>query len=387
MGCSVFFCRNVLFEDLFPSRQMIHMNANPIMRFISGTLCLLFIVTIGPGRLAAEDASEEDTKTRRYINFDPAQSSRYLFLPVTMYINIAFDSAQVPAAFPQNDYFINHRRLFDKISNPIRAINKDGGWAKFFSDEMLSERVLPNITLHLMGGGYEFRTLAEWYEYHGFPVPYLLSFITFYAAEYGNEAIEYNNKVLTSHDFIADLLIFDLLGPLLFLDDDIAAFFHDTLQMRNWSSQPIFSLSQLKFINVGTSFVLRPYAFGETVRPFIYIGMNYLLGASFRISDTDCLSYGVGISVTKPFDPARDTQRDYLRKIRTAGGIFWDRKDAPLVTLLVNATEQYQYRLNVYPELFDFEHLNVGFFLAIDDTRHFVWGIALYKVIPIGMTM
>jgi hypothetical protein len=356
-------------------RRLIRMLA---IAAIAGMVCL---------RGAEIMADEDHGQGSRYVNFDPAQESRYLFFPITMYVNVAFDSAQVPEAFPQNDYFINHVKLFNEISNPVRAINRDGGWQKLVRDELLSERVLPNITLHLMGGGYEFRTLAEWYDYHGFPVPYLLSFITFFAAEYGNEAIEYNNKVLTSHDPIADLFFFDILGPLIFMNDSAARFFHDVLQLRSWHGQPFFSLTQMKILNASVSYVIRPYLFGETVRPFMYMGMNYFFGASFRVADGEYLSFGAGITVTKPFDPAHDSKQDYLRKIRVGGGIFWDRNDAPLVSLLLNATEQYQFRLNVYPEVLNLRYVNVGFFMAIDDNRHVVWGVSLYRILPMGMTI
>jgi hypothetical protein len=76
--------------------------------------------------------SEGKAAHSKYINFDPAKSSTYFLYPVMFYVNTAFDSAQCPAAFPQHDYFINHVKLFNEIKNPVRAINRTGGFGKFF---------------------------------------------------------------------------------------------------------------------------------------------------------------------------------------------------------------------------------------------------------------
>lgn len=346
--------------------------------FVGTSLCILAFQFVVSGNAAAE---------MRYVNFNPSKNSQYFFYPVSFYINTAFDCGQVPEAFPQNDYFSNHVSVFNRVVNPVRSINRDGGWSTFFIDEFFSERVLPNLTLHMIGGGYDCRTLWEWYHYHGFPVPYLFAFLTSYLAHFGNESIEYNNSLLTSHDHIADLFVFDFVGNLMFMSEDVARFFRHTLQMRNWLGQPVYSMTERKIMNASTSYIFRPYLFGETVRPFIYMGMHYLGGAAFRIDETDTMSIGVGLAVTKPFDPDRDTQSDYFRKVRLACGVFYDREDALLWSLIINGTEQYVFRLNIYPEIFNSEYINFGFYVAIDDDRHFVFGVSMYKICAIGATL
>ena len=330
---------------------------------------------------------EEKEKTMSYINFNPQEESRYFLYPLTYYFNTAFDCSQVPDAFPEHDYFHNHTHVFNRISNPVKSINDDGGWGKFFYDEVGSERAVPNYTLHLLGGGYDCRTLWEWYHYNGFPAPYLFAFLTTYLAHFGNEAIEYNNRYLSSHDHIADLYIFDLAGNLLFLSDDVARFFHDTLQMRNWTGQPVISLSDYNIKNAFTSYVFRPYLFGETVRPFLYFGMSYMLGLSLRVDENNSFTMGAGIAVTKAFDADNDTFHEYMRKIRVTGAVFWDKNDALLWSLMINGTEHYRLRLNMYPELFRTDYFNFGVYVALDDRNRFVFGISVYKVFGIGATL
>jgi hypothetical protein len=188
-------------------------------------------------------------------------------------------------------------------------------------EQFLSTAVLPNVTLHLIGGGFDFRTLAEWYDYYRVPVPYLFAFLTFFAAQWGNEVIELNNKYLNARDPIADFLFSDIAGCILFSNDIVARFFHDTLQLRNWLGQPVYSIQQHKILNASTGYAVRPYLFGKTVRPFLYMGMTYLLGLAVQVGERDYLSLGAGVAVTKAFDTAHDSRSDYLNKIRVSGGI------------------------------------------------------------------
>ncbi len=372
---------------MFPPKALTHLILIALMlSILVAAVSSLHAMDIDPAVKDKGPRGERTASPSKYINFDPAQSSTYFLYPVMFYINTAFDSAQCPAAFSQKDYFINHVKLFNRIKDPVRAINRDGGFGKLLMDEFLTERVLPNMTLHLIGGGYDFRTLAEWYDYYRVPVPYIFAFLTLYAAQWGNEAIEYNNKFLTSHDPIADLLFFDIVGCILFANDSVAHFFHDTMQLRNWLGQPVYSIQQQKILNANTSYVFRPYLFGKTVRPFLYMGMTYLLGLAVNVHERDNLSFGMGVAVTEAFDPEHDRKIDYLKKIRLSGGIFWDRNDALLISLLVNTTENYLVRLNVYPEFFNFDYVNFGFFIALDNWQHTVFGVSLYKVIGIGGT-
>ncbi|MCP4133912.1 MAG: hypothetical protein GY754_23280 [bacterium] len=340
-------------------------------------LCIILHSTV-PSILQAADDDDD-----RFIVYKAEDTGKFEFYPVTYYMNAAFDTSQVPAAFTQENYYKNHRIVFNRIKNPFNSITQDGGFKKFFRDEFASERVMPNVTLHMIGGGYDFRKLAEWYEYNNTLFPYACAFITTYAARLGNEAIESTNSFVTSHDHIADLYIFDLVGNLMFMNDDVANFFHHTLQMRNWSGQPMFNLSQSKIVNAGSNYVFRPFLFGHSIRPFAYIGMHYMGGLSFKVNETDSVSISFGIAVTKPFDPVYGLDTPYREKIRASAGVFFDRDDRLLFSLIINGTESYKIRFNVYPETFQLEHFDLGFFSAIDDNDKFVFGVTATKHISV----
>jgi hypothetical protein len=128
------------------------------------------VVCSPPFALAECSSSQPSTSAAatRHIVLRPGES-RFRMLPLTNYVNTAFDTAQVSRAFSQDDYWHNHGRVIDRVAHPIDSIEDDGGWDHLVRQELLSPHVLPNLTLHLLGNGYDFRALAEWFDEHHVP--------------------------------------------------------------------------------------------------------------------------------------------------------------------------------------------------------------------------
>jgi len=336
----------------------------------------------------ANKKKEEDGGRKQYIIYTAEKRTPANFLlPVNFYFNSAFDSAQVPTAFKQAGYFKRYGRIADILVNLPRSIQEGGGLKKLFADEFGSIRAIPNYTLHVVGGGYDFRMIAEWYQYNNVPAPYLFSLLTSYAAHFSNEALENSNKNLTPHDPIADLLFFDWIGKLLFLNDHVARFFNDTLQFRNWMGQPMFDVRKTRVYNASCNYVLRPLIYKDMVRFFFLMGYHYLGGFSFKVNETDFVTLSAGVAVVKGFDPNHDTLKDSIKKFRPSGGIFYDRNGNLLASLILNGTENYKMRLNIYPDLLYNDYVKLGLFFAIDDYNRVALGISFYTVFGLGVTL
>ena len=314
-----------------------------------------------------------------------ADDRRYDHFLLTNYLNTAFDTAQVSEAFSQNGYWRNHGEIFDILAHPIDRIDDEGGFGEFFLQEFASPRLLPNVTLHLLGNGYDFRALAEWYDQRRVPYPYLWAFLASYAGYIGNEAIETSNPEMDDFDPIADLYIFNLAGNLMFMSDAVADFVHNTAQMRNWMGQPVLDVRRGEILNATNNYVLRPPLFGEKVRPFLYFGLHYFFGASILLPDASALSIGGGLAAT---DPLRETDAfsDYFKTIRPAGGLFWDRDDHLLGSLILNGTEQLRVRANLYPEALSSDFFDLGFFLGIADNGVPSFGVVLQRFVGFGFS-
>jgi hypothetical protein len=366
--------------------KIAHINRSIILFF----LALPFVLAI-PAWSMDDDKNggriDDEAVHKRYIIYtEEKRTPVNLLLPMNFYFNSAFDSAQVPTAFKQSGYFKRYGTILDDLVHIPRSIREGGGFRKFLIDEWTSARAVPNYTLHIFGGGYDFRMIAEFYKYNGVPAPYLFSFITCYAGHISNEALENSNKKLTPHDHLADLLFFDWVGKVMFLSDDVAGFFHDTLRMRNWMGQPMFDVRKKRIYNAACNYVLLPYIYQNKVRFFFFMGYHYIAGFSFRVNDADFLTLSAGVAVMKGFDPNRDSTKSSVKKFRTCGGIFYDRNGSLLASLILNGTENYKLRLNIYPDLLNVDHVNFGLFLGVDDYNRVAVGITMYTLIGLAAT-
>lgn len=339
------------------------------------------VVVCSPVALAESTSSQPSTGATgtRHIVLRPGES-RFRMLPLTNYVNTAFDTAQVSRAFSQDDYWRNHGRVLDRIANPIDAIEHDGGWDHLFRQELASAHVLPNLTLHLLGNGYDYRALAEWFDEHNVPFAYFWAFVTSYAGYLGNEAIEVSNPEVDAADNIADLYFFNLLGNLLFVSDTVADVVHNDMQFRNWPGQPVFDPVRQKILNASNNYVMRPRVFGEKVRPFLYFGLHYFGGVSVLLPSERSLSLGAGLATVDPF------AESILDTVRPSGGVYWDDHDRLLASMIFNGTDNSIVRLNLYPDVFPFRTLDLGFFAGVAGDGAPTFGIAIQKLLAFGLS-
>lgn len=337
---------------------------------------------------AVSDQAEQKPAASGYIIYteEKRTKSNYL-LPLNYLFNNSFDSFQVPNTYRQARLYRGYINVFDTIARAPAAIREGGGWGAFFIDEWTTSRAIPNYALHLIGGGYDFRLIAEFYEFNGVPVPYLFSLLTCYATHLSNEAIEFSDPYHTLHDPIADLLFFDWVGKLMFVSDDVARFFHNTLQLRNWMGQPMFDVRKKRIYNASSNYVLRPYLYKDMVRFFLLMGYHTMIGAGFRMNGTDTLTFSGGVAVINGFNPEKKSFMDTIKRSRPCGGIFYDRNGNLLASLIVNGTENFRVRLNIYPELLNLDYVNFGIFVGVDDYNHCSVGFTMFSLIGLAATM
>lgn len=296
------------------------------------------------------------------------------FNPITFYFNNTFDTIQNPYLFSQKDFLRKHETVYKRIRSPISTINNLEGFDHLFVSEFIGERSVPNYTVHLIGGGYDFRKLAEWYEVNNYPLAFTLSFLTTYASKFGNEAIESTDtQNIGPEDHIADLYFFDLAGNLLFMNNRVVTFFRDDLSLVSWGGQPLYAPKTDDFTNTMSQYIVRPNLGSKQWRPFILFGMQALFGISYRLSEKESLSLGSGVAMTDPIH----------NKGRFATGLFYDKADSLMSSLLINSTENFRYRLNLYPGILKYKNLSPGFLLAEDREDKIFLGMNL--ILPIGI--
>ncbi len=297
------------------------------------------------------------------------------FAPIRHYLNASYDVGQNPYFFYQHDFWDNHRLVFDKIKSPHRSIKNDGGYGELFSKEFFGSNALPNYSLHLLGGGYDYRNLYYWYKSRGYAFPHTLAIITSYAGHFGNEAYEASNDKISSHDHIADLYFFDIIGKVLMMNDEFAHFVIDDLGLSAWHFQPLYATNDKEIINAGLNYIARPKALSfHQVTPLLYMGMQVLGGASYQFKPDHYLSAALGVAVTEPFE----------KRWFYSGLLAYDIAGEPRAILNINGTEAKRARLLIYPKVFSFyPKYQLGITSFVEREGGFGGGVQLN--LPLGL--
>lgn len=295
------------------------------------------------------------TLSAEYRIFDKKKDS--VWTPYTYVINGTFDVIQNPYWFSQDNFSEKLTEVWDRVRKPNQNIKKDGGYKKLFNDEFLSSRVVPNLGLHFIGGSYDTLKLREYFDYYGYPMPGLWSFLFTYAAHMGNEALETSYHDISSHDHIADLYVFDLAAFFMSYNKTYVNFLLDDLEVKSWNFQPVWSLKSDDFFNVGLNYISRPKVFqfhDKKLRPFIFFGMQNIVGLSYLYKEDRTISLGGGMSLTDPLE----------QKGRFVVSFFHETNGELDGSLFINGSEDMSWRLNLYPNLLKYKDIDPGFIIG-----------------------
>jgi hypothetical protein len=267
------------------------------------------------------------------------------------------------------------------------------GWNRFLRQEVFPLRWnvremqwAPNYLLHTIGGGMEFRKLSEWYDAHDVPVPYFAGAVSAMAYHAVNEIVENGPGYRPNLDAVADLLIFDPLGIILFHFDGVAKYFSETWQLNDWSPQPAISFAPVAFRNFGHSFGAKlRFSSAGTTGLFIYLGKSSLLGLTLKQRDEESFSFGFGATQTGVWevDAINEIPTRSIRVGFTVGA-FYDRNNSLLASVMLSEYYLERFRLNVYPGVVTLGAFSPGFFVTIGSRWSFAAGITL-RAVPIGL--
>jgi hypothetical protein len=322
--------------------------------------------------------------------------SEAVFNPISLLANGGLDELQAyeySHSLSQIPWKNGGRNVWLNITNPFPQIERYG-WSRFIGNEIIptslnTERAqyFPNYMLHLVGGGMASRKISEWYDAHGYPLPGVLGVLTTMSYHYINEIVENGDGVFYSNvDPIADLLVFDPLGILLFSFDDVSNFFSETLNLNDWSMQPAFSFYPLSARNVGQNFVMKyPLTSSGKTSLMYHFGAFGILGLSFKTNTEESISFGLGVSSKRVFTV--DTRNGSVTKSIVVGpmaGLYWDRNNSLLASFVVCDSFNEIVRLNLYPGILTMLSVSPGFFASFGERGKYTLGMTL-SVLPLGI--
>lgn len=280
--------------------------------------------------------------------------------PWNLVINGAFDIIQLDGKdrrILKKPYGIGFRNVWDNVTQPGDVIQRIGFW-KWMRTEVLPLDVstegaqwLPNYQLHLLGGGMSWKLYEEWYRSHGVDGAGWWSAATVMTMHVLNEVVENEDYVGPNSDPIADLLIFDWLGIVLFMNDDVSEFFGRTLNMRDWSAMPMITFPNIELRHNGLNYALQWDIPGtERWHLFYYMGMSNMAGVGYRYDNHHRLTVAAGARGRTLREINPEVRLFTLNLVPTAG-IFLDRNRSLLASLAVSPQHDQTAVLQLYPGL------------------------------------
>ncbi|MCU7492221.1 MAG: hypothetical protein ACM3UR_09330 [Bacteroidota bacterium] len=330
---------------------------------------------------------------KNYFYTGKDYGSEALFNPFTLIINGGYDITQlqlVPNTLTSHLYGRMTKNVVQNLFvHPFQTIDKYG-WKLFLRTEFLplsfkKEELqwIPNYQQHLIGGGMLYTAMKEWYELHNVPVPWLMSSITIMGQHFLNEVMETGPYEGYSVDEISDIYIFDLGGILLFSFDPINEFFSKTLNLSDWSLQASVALPDWR-VNAGQYFSIKwKFPFSEDYSLFYRYGMGALFGISKKVNPEDNLSVGLGFKSKHLVDASKEIRQ---RTIETSwhAGVFYDRNNSLLASLVLSGVKEYFCMIDIYPGIIKYRNFSPGIWSVIGRNGEFTFGFSTRYVFSLG---
>jgi hypothetical protein len=289
-------------------------------------------------------------------------------------------------------YATGWKNVTYNLRHPFRAIEAYG-WSTFLGNEFypsdLSKKnaqYWPNYQNHLIGGGMNYVEMAEWYRYHGVGSPKLLAMATMAVDHLLNEVVENNAFVGNNVDPLADLYFFDPMGIVLFSIDGVPRFFAETLNLSDWPSQPTFNPTARTIENHGVNYSIKwRLPFSDRVSLFYYWGLTGLVGASYRTNGADNLSVGAGLRAKELVESGDQSNgRKLTADLTWNVGVFFDRENSLLASMIVSGISDYTVHVNVYPGVITVGRFSPGLFCAVGRDGRVISGISVASF-PVGL--
>ncbi len=340
--------------------------------------------------IAQSDTTAADSAPKRLLYRGLSYGSDAYVSPATIILNKGFDIFQLRSS-SRDVWDFPYRRSFDHAV--VRAftqigptVNTFGGWWRLTRVELLPLGLefeemnwLANYTEHLIGGGLTMRMLDEWYRAHRVPFPRAMAMITTYTAAALNEMTEQPNSGPTAGG-IADLVIFDLAGVLLFQWDQPTRFLVEQWHAADWSNQASFTFPNRQLQNNGQYVTLKiPVGLGRN-RLFVRGGLGAQLGVTRALNPEHSLSIGVGGDTeVRHVD---STGHETIEFVPSAG-VYYDRNNSLLWSVTMSHMENLL-TLNVYPAVIPKVPRDLGLWAVYTRHNELRFGITHRLALGIG---
>ena len=184
-------------------------------------------------------------------------------------------------------------------------------------------------------------------------------------------------------DHLADLPIFDIGGVLAFNLDFLNRFFSRTMNVADWSPQAAFTPTdevhnngQYMAYHVSLPFIDRASVFWR-------MGFGGQIGFGYRLNDQDGISFGFGKETSERIVQNART-REITISMEWAMGVYYDRNNSLLASLIVSQLEKDFIVLNVYPGVLPIADGEFGLWTVFDQHMNPTFGVTFRRLMGVG---
>lgn len=354
-------------------------------------LLLVIVLVLIAATNGSATTNEDSTKALFYRALPYGSMS--MFTPWGVVLNGSFDVLQLDGKdrhITRLPYGKGLKNVWDNVSSPGATIAQIG-WGKWLTTEVLPFNLtqegaqwIPNYQLHLIGGGMTYRMLGEWYKDKGVTAPDVWAAGTLALYHVLNEAVETEGYEGYNSDPIADILIFDWLGAVLFSNNDVAGFFANTLNMTDWSYLPVISFPGGQLANNGLYYSMKWNIPGsKKFSAWYMMGMSNMLGASYKTDAEYSVTAGAGIR-GKTLRLVDSTVRALTLDPVLTGGIFIDRNNSLLASIIASGQEDQTIIAQVYPGVLSVAGFSPALYAMWGSSGTMAVGISVQSGIGVG---
>jgi hypothetical protein len=319
--------------------------------------------------------------------------SQSTFSPITMLLNVGFEDFLGSGSDRRLGAFPFRRAAgatWDGIIHPIRAIDRYGGWRPWITSEILplefsfSAGWVPNYATHLVTGSMQTRMLSEWYRAHNVPAPRVMGSLTFLAASFLHETVQFPHSTQGSATSVSDLYVFDLSAAVLGHFGGMVPFLVHRLDAANWAPLVSVVMPGGEATNLGDYWIYKvPLPFRTRTRLFARIGYGSQLGFTRPLRDSLAFSMAFGEDTDqRTVDPVT------LDESVTVVHSLWasiDRNNSLLVSLGVSGRREDRVTVNIYPGVLRGRASGFGLWLVADAGGRTRVGVAHRSALGLGI--
>lgn len=228
------------------------------------------------------------------------------------------------------------------------------------------------------------RVLSEWYDARGFPHPDAWGGATVMASALMNEIAENRGEKVGSSTTVADIYVFDLGGVFLLQWDPLARFLREELRMSDWSPLRALTFPNRELHNTGHYVVYKiPLPVLDGTRILWRLGLGSQLGATHELGAGYSFSVAFGVDTERRFvDPV--TLEETIEVVRSMG-IFWDRNDSLMASLMLSERLESMIALNVYPGVVPGPGRDLGIWIIVARDGALRLGVAHRRALGLGL--